>query len=148
MTPTFPFRARRLVRFADCDPAGIVYFPRYYDFFHGALEDWFTGALGIDYWAMLRERQLGLPAVRTECDYRRPARMGDRLEIAVLIERLGGSSITTRYEAYGAGELRAEARVVQVTMPLGTTRPVAIPPWLRAAVEAYRDNCERAGRSV
>ena len=140
MTPILPFRAQRLVRFADCDPAGIVYFPRYYDFFHGALEDWFAGALGIDYWAMLRKQHLGLPAVHTECDYRRPSRMGDRLDIAVLIERIGGASITTRYMARCGDELRAEGRLVQVTMPLGTTRPVPIPPWLRVALEAYRDD--------
>src|SRR5262245_6720012 len=68
MQSELPFRARRLVRFADCDPAGIVYFPRYFDFFHAAVEDWFREGLELDYWGMLRDRRLGLPAVHTSCD--------------------------------------------------------------------------------
>ena len=30
------------IRFSDCDPAGIVYFPHYFDIFNGLIEDWYS----------------------------------------------------------------------------------------------------------
>ena len=144
MSAAFPFEAERLVRFADCDPAGIVYFPRYFDFRHGALEDWFSAALSVNYWSMLRDRGLGLPAVRSECDFRRPSRMGDTLRIAVLVERVGGASLTTRFRLRCDDELRAEARLVQVTMPIGGTAAIPVPHDLRDLFEAYRLACTAA----
>jgi acyl-CoA thioesterase FadM len=33
------------VRFSHCDPAGIVYFPHYFDMFNGLIEDWYTQEL-------------------------------------------------------------------------------------------------------
>jgi 4-hydroxybenzoyl-CoA thioesterase len=37
------------IRFSHCDPAGIVYFPHYFDMFNGLIEDWYTEQLGVDY---------------------------------------------------------------------------------------------------
>ena len=37
------------VEFNHCDPAGIVYFPRFFGFFHDAMETWFAGRLGLAY---------------------------------------------------------------------------------------------------
>ena len=36
-----PYEARFPVRFGSCDPARIIYFPNYFDFFHAAMEDFF-----------------------------------------------------------------------------------------------------------
>ena len=41
------------VRFSHCDPAGIVYFPRFFDMAHAAMEDWFTYGLGHDHAELL-----------------------------------------------------------------------------------------------
>ena len=37
------------IRFSHCDPAGIVYFPHYFDMFNGLVEDWYTEQLGVNY---------------------------------------------------------------------------------------------------
>lgn len=37
------------IRFSHCDPAGIVYFPHYFDMFNGLIEDWYGQELGYDY---------------------------------------------------------------------------------------------------
>ena len=39
------FRHTVRARFGACDPVGIVYFPRYFDWFHQAMEAWFDDAL-------------------------------------------------------------------------------------------------------
>ena len=45
------------VRFADVDPAGIVFYPRYFEMLNGAVEDWFAQQLGLDFATMHLERQ-------------------------------------------------------------------------------------------
>jgi hypothetical protein len=37
------------IRFSHCDPAGIVYFPHYFDMFNGLIEDWYTEQLDVNY---------------------------------------------------------------------------------------------------
>ena len=44
------FRSRQPVRHPDVDRAGIVYFPRFYDIFHRALEDFFDQEVKLSYW--------------------------------------------------------------------------------------------------
>ena len=99
------------VRFGDCDPAGIVYFPRFFDFFHQAMESWFPAHLGFGYEEFVRDRKLGFPAVHTEADFKRPCRFGERIEIRQRVTKIGRSSISFAYEIHGAageGEGRRE----------------------------------------
>jgi 4-hydroxybenzoyl-CoA thioesterase len=136
-----PYRHRRLIRFADCDPAGIVYFPRFFDFFHAAVEDWYREALDIDYWGRLMRGRIGFPAVRAECDYKRPCRLGEPLEIAVLVERVGGRSLTLRFPGSVDGEPRLEGRIICAITSLDSHRSIAMPADLRAAYERYFEAC-------
>jgi len=131
------------VRFGDCDPAGIIYFPRYFDFFHQAMESWFPRHLGLGYESLIRGQRLGFPAVHTEADFRRPSRFGERVEVAMRVLAVGGSSITFGYEVSGPeGELRATGRSVCVVMDLDPNSPtheraVPIPSDLRVRIEAF-----------
>lgn len=130
------------VRFGDCDPAGIVYFPRFFDFFHQAMETWFPAHLGFGYDEFVRVRKLGFPAVHTEADFRAPSRFGERIEIHQRVTKLGRSSIEFAYEVHGDDGLRATGRSVCVVMNLDERSPdhgkaVAVPDELRARIEAF-----------
>lgn len=131
------------VRFGDCDPAAIVYFPRYFDFFHQAMETWFPARLGFGYDEFVRDRKLGFPAVHTEADFERPSRFGERIEIHMRVSKLGRSSISFDYEVFGADGLRrATGRSVCVVMNLDDRSPehgraVEMPAELRARIEAF-----------
>ena len=46
--PSGAFTRSVTVRFSHCDPAGIVYFPHYFDIFNGLIEDWYGQELGYD----------------------------------------------------------------------------------------------------
>src|SRR5688572_17580499 len=93
-----PFRATFPVRFADVDHAGIVYYPRFYHYFHIAFEEFFRARLGqAAYLEILEQRRIGFPAVHTSCDYHAPLRFGDLVEVEMGVERLGGKSIRFRY---------------------------------------------------
>ena len=73
------FRIRQPVRHPDVDRAGIVYFPRFYDFFHRALEDFFTVEVGIPVWDLADRLKVAMPVVHIETDFERPLQHGDAL---------------------------------------------------------------------
>jgi 4-hydroxybenzoyl-CoA thioesterase len=131
------------VRFGDCDPAGIVYFPRFFDLFHQAMESWFPAELGFGYHEFVRGRQLGFPAVHSEADFQRPSRFGDVIAIHLSVTRLGASSIGFRYAIHGSeGEVRVRGASVCVCMDLDPSSPqhgrgVELPADLRARIEAF-----------
>ena len=90
--PRAAWRTTILVRFAHCDPAGIVYYARFFDMMNGAIEDWFSQSLGLDYHAFIGPRRIGLGYAKADADFFAPATMGDRLTFAVLVDRIGGAS--------------------------------------------------------
>lgn len=135
MHDTTAFRRERLIRFSDCDPAGIVFYPQYFVMLNGLVEDWVDDTLGIGYRNLVIERRIGLPTVRLEADFRAVSRMGDRVELALAVERLGGRSLTLKLRCEGAGgELRMEVRQVLVTTSLVSHQAIDIPVDLRAAI--------------
>jgi len=132
------------VRFGDCDPAGIVYFPRFFDFFHQAMESWFS-AIGFHYDEVIVGRRIGFPAVHTEADFRGPSRFGERIDVELRVTSIGRSSIRFGYAVRGEGE-SGEPRVVGATvcvvMDLDPDSPhhrrgIALPDDLRQAMVAF-----------
>ncbi|AWK90157.1 acyl-CoA thioesterase (plasmid) [Azospirillum thermophilum] len=132
---------QRLIRFSHTDPAGIVYFPVYFDMFNGVVEDWFTHALGLNYASMILDRRLGLPIVHAECDFLVPSRMGETLTMGVVIERLGRSSLQIRINGEIGDQVRLSGGLTMVTTSLDAFGPVPIPDDIRAAMEAYDAAC-------
>ena len=130
------FKRERLIRFSDCDPAGIVFYPQYFVMFNGLVEDWVDEGLGIGFRRLVIERQTGLPTVRLEADFRAVSRMGDRVELALRVERLGSRSITldSRCTSVQDGELRMQMRQVLVCTSLQTHQAIEVPQDMREAI--------------
>jgi 4-hydroxybenzoyl-CoA thioesterase len=132
--PAAAFRRQRLIRFSDCDPAGIVFYPQYFVMFNGLVEDW-VDAMGIGYRRLIAEQRIGLPTVRLEADFRAVSRFGDSVTLALEVERLGTRSLTLALQCVGAGEeLRMQMRQVLVTTSLETHRAIDVPAALRTAI--------------
>lgn len=144
MSAASTFTAERGVRFSDCDPAGIVFFPQYLVMLNGVVEEWFERALGLPYAPLIGERRLGLPTVRLEVDFTAISRHGDRLHWEVAVEQLGRSSLTLLHDVRGTGaggegaSTRLRARQVIVCTSLATHKAQALPEDIRAAVMALR----------
>lgn len=147
MTGASPrFARERLIRFGDCDPAGIVFFPQYLVMFVGLIEDFVGEGLGIPYASLIGPRRTGLPTVSLSCEFRHPSLMGERVSLGLRVLRLGGSSISLALDCSDADGARERVAIRQtiVTTSLDTHRPIRIPADLRAAVEAF-DPGLRAG---
>jgi 4-hydroxybenzoyl-CoA thioesterase len=136
--PTGAFTRSVPIRFSHCDPAGIVYFPHYFDMFNGVIEDWYKDELKHDYAALVMGERFGFPFVHIECDFKIPSLMGDVIELTLLVDRIGRSSLGIVIVCHRDGLLRLRARMVTAMMSLETRKPVPLPQALRAAIEAYR----------
>jgi 4-hydroxybenzoyl-CoA thioesterase len=105
------------------------------------MEEFFAGALGIDYADVLHERNLSFPTVHVECDFRRKLRYGDHIDMEVRVIRIGRSSITWGYKGYRVGDpagLVVEGANVTVCVRSDTFEKTDVPGWLRQGLEKHR----------
>src|SRR2546423_11828242 len=58
-----PFTARINVRFGDCDPAGLVYYPVLFHYCYAAMEEFFSVRCGVTYARLAAEERLRFPTV-------------------------------------------------------------------------------------
>ena len=130
------FQRPRLIRFSDCDPAGIVFYPQYFVMLNGLVEDWVSDGLGVGYHALIGERRVGLPTVKLDADFRAVSRMGDHVMLGLSVAQLGSRSITLSLRCFEpvSGEVRMQVRQVLVTTSLDTHRAIAVPDDMRAAI--------------
>lgn len=120
------FRVQYKVRFQHCDPAGIVFFPRYFEMINAVVEDWFEEAIGVSFNTMHMERRTGVPTARIETDFSRPSRLGDRLDFELAVDAVGGASLTLCITAHCDGELRLRSTSTLVYVDMDTGKPM---PW-------------------
>ena len=121
------------VRFQHCDPAGIVFFPRYYEMLNLTIERFFEDEVGLSFHRMHLDEGLGVPTVRIETEFRAVSRLEDRLRIDLAIERVGGSSVRFHLAVRGEdGETRVETRHTLVAIDMATKRSTRWPEALGA----------------
>ncbi len=93
------------VEFNHCDPAGIVFYPRYFEMTNSLCENFFREEIGISYAEMMAQG-IGVPTVRIDCDFRAPSRLGELLDWTLVVTRLGETSVTFRAEVEGRLSIR------------------------------------------
>ena len=132
------FSTEVTVRFGDCDPAGIVFYPRYFEMFNNLVEDWCARGLGTGFRELHIERRLGFPAVHIETDFKAPSELGDLLRAELRVEKIGGASLTVALRLCGAdGGERVNARMILALMDLDKRRAQQIPAELRTRIARF-----------
>ncbi len=104
------------IGWGHCDPAGIVYFPRFFEMFHDTMERWFSDAIGMPYADVIVGRKVGFPSVHTEADFKAPSEFGDELAIELRVGGLGHKSIVFDYRVRELADVDAPVRVVGRTV--------------------------------
>lgn len=138
-----PFEASIRVCFGDIDNAGIVYYPRFMHYFHLAMEEFFANEMGFDFAEVLHKRNLSLPTVHLQSDFRRRMRYGDQINIEVRIINIGQTSITWGYKGHRVvdKEMVVVGQNVTVCVRTDTFEKIDVPDWLRQGLEAYVKRC-------
>ena len=123
------FTKRITVRFGDCDPAGLVYYPVLFHYCHVAMEEFFAACCAVSYHKLIADERIGFPTVNTQAEFFVPLVYGDEAEVEVSISRVGQSSATFEYAIRRASDavLCARSTNVHVSMNLDTRRAVPIP---------------------
>lgn len=125
------------VAWGDCDPAGILYTPRVFDYCNETLEGWYRDVLGSP-WIEMVKAGTGSPMVHVECDFVRPMAPDLELAVSVRIERLGSASITFLIDGLGPdGDPYFRAKYVVCLTDFTAAKPIPIPAHLRERAEAY-----------
>ena len=125
--PSSTFRASFRVVWADTDAAQVVYYANYFKFFERAEEE-FYGHLGFSF----REfggRGLWFPRVEAFCQYKKPARFNDLLEVELAIGELKEKSVKYEFRIFNKAttELLATGHVVAVAADKQTGKATNIP---------------------
>jgi 4-hydroxybenzoyl-CoA thioesterase len=132
-----PFSTLINVRFGDCDPAGLVYYPVLFHYCHAAMEEFFAARCGTSYSRLMAERRLGFPTVNVRAEFFAPFVYGDEALVEVWASAVGRASVTFEYRLRRASDraLCATATHVQVSMNLDERRAAPLPEDLRRAFE-------------
>ena len=139
-----PFRYRRMVEFADTDMAGIMHFSAFFRFMEGA-EHALIRHVGLSVYHRPEEladgqSPLSFPRVSSRCDFHRPARCEDRLDVEVTVHRLGNKSITYGFlfkheeEELAVGEMTSVCCLMHAGAP---PEPIELPQIVRDALKPH-----------
>lgn len=132
------FTVERRVRFADCDAAGIVFFPRYFEMLNGVVEDWFAGPLEASFRELHLNRHVSVPTAAIQARFIAPSRLEDELTFFLSVTKLGGASCGLRHRISAGGHLRFEA--AQTIVYVGAS--LKSEPWpepLRARIAPFAE---------
>ena len=120
------FRTTRKVEFNHCDPAGIVFYPRYFEMLNSVAEEWFGERNGLSFPAMHQSVRRGVPTAKLDIRFTAPSRHGDVLEFVIEVLKVGGASLDIVTRCSGDGIQRFECHQTFVFIDLDTGKPL---PW-------------------
>ena len=109
------------VYFEDTDAYGIVYYANYLKFMERARSD-FIRAVGVDQAAALKATGSAYAVVEVDIKYRRPARLGDDLQVISTVEQVRASSVDIHQRVMRGPELLTDARLTAAFLD-GDGRP-------------------------
>lgn len=96
------------IEWGDCDPAGIIFYARYFEIFDASTARLFERALGMTKLAMFRQFEFaGFPLVRTRARFLRPTRFGDDVTVDSSIS-FGKSSFEIEHRLSHNGHICVE----------------------------------------
>jgi acyl-CoA thioester hydrolase len=133
LTPPYIHQLR--VRYHECDAQGIVFNAHHFAFFDITLTELWREAFG-SYDSMV---QAGTDVIVADAQatFHASPRFDDLLNIEMTIEKLGNSSMVTRFEEKRDGELLVTGRMVHVFITPGDNIKQQIPVDVRERLERY-----------
>jgi 4-hydroxybenzoyl-CoA thioesterase len=113
--PTVFSNTRKVrIEWSHCDPAGIVFYPRYFEIFDNSTNALFERALGLTFFQSLKTFKFaGYPLARTRSRFIRPTRFGDDVTVVSSIT-FGRASFSIEHRLIHDGEICVECSETRV----------------------------------
>lgn len=132
------FEIQQRIRFRHCDPAGIVFYPRYFEMLNLLVERWFEEALDTPFGQLHLEQNRGVPTVRVEVDFKAASRVGETLRLTLQVLEIRSSAVILDLRMIGPdGKLRLSDRQTLVWVSIQPFRALEMPETLRAKMRPY-----------
>lgn len=125
------------IRFADCDPAGIVYFPRFLEMVNHLTEEWFAAELGTPFREFHLVRKEGVPLVNTRAEFLKACYIGERLRWELKVESIGRSSVVMRVAGFVGAEERLRLRHKIAMVGGEPIRAIPLPDSIREGMQPF-----------
>jgi acyl-CoA thioester hydrolase len=139
-----PVACKLRVRYAECDPQGVVFYANYLAYFDIGITELFRAAFGTSggYQAMVDRSGAEFVVAEAGLRYHRPAHFDDELTLEIAITRMGTTSITTSYRVLRDGELLVDGTLRHVLVDLKglverEPTKTTIPDWMREGLAPY-----------
>jgi acyl-CoA thioester hydrolase len=131
------FKTSFRVTWVDTDAAQVVHYSNYFRFFERAEEDFYRH-LGFTF-TDIKDRGLWFPRVEVFCQYKKPARFNDLLEVEVSVEELREKSVKYGFQVFNKESmtLLAKGYVVIVAADKQTGKATAIPKEIATKLKPY-----------
>jgi acyl-CoA thioester hydrolase len=137
----FEFKVTRQIGFAETDMAGIVHFSNFFKYMEDC-EHAFYRSLGASVIMNNLNPPLGFPRVHAECDYKKPIRFEDTLEVHLFVRERRSKvlSYLFKFRRVTGGAVEEIARGVLTVVCVahfsdGTMSSAAIPESLAERIE-------------
>jgi acyl-CoA thioester hydrolase len=125
------------VRYAECDPQGVVFNAHYLAYLDTSITELWRKALG-GYQAMI-DRGTDMVVIESTLRFHQPAHFDELLTLEVGITRLGNTSISSAHRITRDGELVLEASLHHVLVDLQTRAKAPIPDWIRSGLAPWAE---------
>lgn len=112
------------IEWGDCDPAGIVYFPRYLEYFDRCTRALFERA-GLVKRDMLKTYEIaGIPVVDVKVQFMIPSRYGEDVVVESCVSQWGNSSFILRHRLMKGGVMAVECFETRIWVVQVSENPV------------------------
>jgi acyl-CoA thioester hydrolase len=132
-----PFVYRLRVRYAECDPQGVLFNAHYLAYVDHTITELWRAAYG-GYQTML-DRGVDIVVAEAQLRFLGAARFDEEIAIEARVTRLGTTSVTTSYRFLRADELLLEATLRHVFIDRATAAKTAIPDWARSGLAPWSE---------
>ncbi len=120
------YRTTRRIEWADTDTAGIIHFSRYFCFME-EVEHEFLRSLGLSCIMERDGQRITWPRVNATCDFIRPVRFEDVVDVHLSVKRKGTKSITFEFVFSHNGVEVARGHVTTACCRIENDKLVSIP---------------------
>ena len=120
------YRTTRRIEWADTDTAGIIHFSRYFCFME-EVEHEFLRSLGLSCIMERDGQRITWPRVSATCDFIKPVRFEDVVDVHLIVQRKGTKSLTYRFVFSHNGVEVARGQVTAACCRIVDHRLEAIP---------------------
>jgi YbgC/YbaW family acyl-CoA thioester hydrolase len=127
---------KRKIQFHHCDPAGIMFYSRIFDFCHSAYEELINQVeMEEDYW---QNEKFVVPIVKTEAQYLNPLSYDEEITIELTVSGIRNSGFELSYKCLNEdNETCALVKTVHVFIDVESWEKIDIDPLVRSELEKH-----------